>query len=61
MSKKREEMIKGFKEIQAERIGIYPVGVDSADRALAYIVRGDQIWFAKDDALTAVDLPQEEL
>ena len=60
MSKKREEMIKGFKEIQAKRIGVYPVGVDSADRALAYIVRGNQVCFAKDDALTAVALPEED-
>ena len=60
MSKKREEMIKGFKEIQAERIGIYPVGIDSKDHAVAYFVRGNQIWFAKDDVLSPVAIPEEE-
>lgn len=56
---KREEMLKGFKEIQAERVAVYPVGVNSNDQALAYIVRGSSLWLAKNDKLTPIELPDE--
>lgn len=59
MASKQKEMLKGFKEIQAERIGVFPVGVDSGDRALAYIVQGNRLWQAKDDKLTPIELPEE--
>lgn len=61
MTNKREKMLEGFKEIQAERITVYPAGVDATGQALAYIVRGSQLWFAKDDKLTPVNLPQEDI
>ena len=60
MANKQEKMLKGFKEIQAERISVYPAGVDSKGQALAYIVQGNQLWYAKDDKLTPVELPQED-
>ena len=56
MAKSKDQMVKEIREMQKERIVIYPVGVDSKDRSSAYVVKGDAIWYLRDKKATTIRL-----
>ena len=59
MAKKKEQkeqMVKEFREMQRERIVVYPVGIDSEKHSCAYVVKGDRVWYLRDKKATVVQL-----
>jgi hypothetical protein len=56
MAKNKNLMVKEFREMQKERIVVYPVGMDSKNRSYAYIVKGDKVWYIRDKKPTVVQL-----
>jgi hypothetical protein len=54
--KQKEQMVKGFREMQREKIVVYPVGIDSQNRSCAYIVKGDKLWYIRDKKPAVVQL-----
>lgn len=56
MAKNKDQMVKEFREMQKERIVVYPVGIDSENRSCAYIVKGDKVWFARNKKPIPVQL-----
>ena len=56
MGKNKDQMVKEFREMQKERIVVYPVGMDSKNRSYAYIVKGDKVWYIRDKKATVVVL-----
>ena len=56
MAKDKELMVKEFREMQKERIVIYPVGIDSENLSCAYAVKGDTVWYMRDKKAAIVKL-----
>ena len=56
MAKDKELMVKEFREMQKERIVVYPVGIDSKNHSCAYAVKGDKVWYMRDKKATIVKL-----
>ena len=56
MAKDKELMVKEFREMQKERIVVYPVGIDSESHSCAYAVKGDKVWYVRDKKATVVQL-----
>ena len=56
MAKSKDQMVKEIREMQKERIVIYPVGVDSKDRSCAYVVKGDSAWYLRDKKAITIQL-----
>lgn len=54
----KEQMVKEFREMQREKIVVYPVGMDSQNRSCAYIVKGDKLWYLRDKKAAAVQLDE---
>ena len=56
MAKEKELMVKEFREMQKEKIVIYPVGIDSENRSCAYAVKGNKVWYMRDKKAAIVKL-----
>lgn len=56
MGKRKEEMFEKLAEMQMGRITVVSVGIDSADHAHAYVVKGDRLWYVKDSTLTPIEM-----